>query len=235
MARIYVSSTFKDLKDCREKVRLVLRQMNHEDVAMEYYVAEDRRPVDKCLDDVEACDLYIGIFAWRYGYIPPGYDKSITELEYRKAIETNKKCHIFLLHEDAPWLPKFVDKSDDAEKISDLRKEFSEKYIVSFFKTPDELRSLVGPSIHNWEMEFGLASAKKDSIAEIDIESYTKAIELKYRTLDLDTLTPSQKEDYLRVLLSNVFVEQNVREKTPPLELPKEVFSRIKEEWDIYT
>ena len=233
MARIYVSSTFKDLEECREKVRLVLRQMNHEDVAMEYYVAEDRRPVDKCLDDVAACDLYVGVFAWRYGYIPPGYDKSITELEYRKAVETGKKCHIFLLHEDALWPPKFVDKGDDAEKIDDLRKELSEKYTVSFFKTPEELGSLVGSSVHNWEKEFGIVSAKKGVIPKIDIEGYTKAIELKYKTLDLDTLTPSQKEDYLRVLLSNVFVEQNVREKTPPMELPREVWSKIQEEWDI--
>lgn len=141
MARIYVSSTFKDLEECSKKVELVVRQMKHEDVAMEYYVAEDRRSVDKCLADVAACDAYIGIFAWRYGYIPPGYDKSITELEYRKAVETNKKCHIFLLHEDAPWPRKFVDKGDDAQKIDNLRKELSEKYNASFFKTPDGLGS----------------------------------------------------------------------------------------------
>jgi len=235
MARIYVSSTFKDLEECRKKVRLVLRQMNHEDVAMEYYVAEDRRPVDKCLDDVAACDLYIGIFAWRYGFISPGCDKSITELEYRKAVETKKKCNIFLLHEDAPWPRKFVDKDDDAQKIDDLREELSENHTVNFFKTPEELGSLVGPSVHNWENEFGIVSEKKGAIPEIDIESYTKAIELKYKTLDLDTLTPSQKEDYLKVLLSNVFVEQNVREKTPPMELPKEVWRKIQKEWEIDT
>ena len=233
MAKIFVSSTFKDLKECREKVRLVLRRMKHEDVAMEYYVAEDKRPVDKCLEDVAACDIYVGIFAWRYGYIPTGYDKSITELEYRKAVETGKDCHIFLLHEDAPWLPKFVDKGDDAQKIDYLRKELSEKYDVSFFKLHDELGSLVGTSIHNWEIKLGIASEKKDEIPDIDIEGYTKAIERKYETLDLDTLTPSQKEDYLRVQLSNVFVEQNVREKSPPMELPKEVVKRIQEEWDI--
>jgi energy-coupling factor transporter ATP-binding protein EcfA2 len=233
MAKIYVSSTLKDLEECRKKVRLVLRQMNHEDMAMEYYVAEDRRPVDKCLEDVAACDLYVGIFAWRYGYTPPRYDKSITELEYRKAVETKKKRHIFLLHEDAPWPRKFVDKGNDAQKIDDLRNELSENYTVSFFKKPEELGSLVSTSVHNWERELGIESIKKRSIAEIDIESYTKAIEIKYKTLDLNTLTPSQKEDYLRVLLSNVFVEQNVREKTPPLELPKEVLNEIKEESDI--
>jgi len=40
VARIFVSSTFKDLEECREKVRLVLRRMGHKDVSMEYFVEE---------------------------------------------------------------------------------------------------------------------------------------------------------------------------------------------------
>ncbi|HAT44311.1 MAG TPA: hypothetical protein DCS90_04335 [Ktedonobacter sp.] len=86
MAKIYISSTFADLKDYREKVYHALRQMHHDAIAMEDYVATDQRPLDRCLADVAACDLYIGIFAWRYGYIPPKDNpeqKSITELEYR--------------------------------------------------------------------------------------------------------------------------------------------------------
>lgn len=57
MARIFVSSTFKDLEECREKVRLVLRRMGHEDVAMEYFVAEDKRPLDKCLEATASTGL----------------------------------------------------------------------------------------------------------------------------------------------------------------------------------
>ncbi|WP_052728012.1 NB-ARC domain-containing protein [Methanosarcina vacuolata] len=152
MARIYVSSTFKDLEECREKVRLSLRQMGHEDIAMEYYVAGDERPVDKCLEDVASCDLYIGIFAWRYGFVPKGYDKSITELEYRKAVETGKHCLIFLLHENAPWPRNLIDKGEDQEKIEALRNELSAEKTVSFFNTPDELASVVGSAVHNWEI-----------------------------------------------------------------------------------
>jgi hypothetical protein len=70
MARIFVSSTFKDLEECRKNVSLILRQMGHEDVAMEYFVAEDIRPLDKCLKAVASSDLYVGIFAWRYGLYP---------------------------------------------------------------------------------------------------------------------------------------------------------------------
>ena len=37
---------------------------------MEDYVAKDQRPLQMCLDDVASSDVYVGIFAWRYGYIP---------------------------------------------------------------------------------------------------------------------------------------------------------------------
>ena len=70
LARIYVSSTFSDLENYRKEVSLALRRLGHEDVAMEYYVAEDSRPLDRCLEDVASCDVYVGIFAWRYGYVP---------------------------------------------------------------------------------------------------------------------------------------------------------------------
>jgi hypothetical protein len=43
-------------------------------IAMEDYVAKDERTVKRCLDDVAVCDFYIGIFARRYGYIPPTAD-----------------------------------------------------------------------------------------------------------------------------------------------------------------
>ena len=68
MAKIYVSSTYQDLQEHRAQVEKVIKRMGHTDVAMEYYVAEDRRPVRKCLDDVDACDIYVGIYAWRYGW-----------------------------------------------------------------------------------------------------------------------------------------------------------------------
>ena len=70
MARIYLSSTYGDLRDHREKVYKALRQLGHDVIAMEDYVATDQRPLAKCLEDVAGCELYVGIFAHRYGYVP---------------------------------------------------------------------------------------------------------------------------------------------------------------------
>ena len=103
MTRAYLSSTYSDLREFREAVRIALTRQSVDLLAMEGYVAGDERPLDKCLADVAKCDLYIGLFAWRYGFVPPGHDKSITELEYREAVRLGIPCLIFLLAEDASW------------------------------------------------------------------------------------------------------------------------------------
>ena len=161
MARIYISSTYSDLKEYRENVYQTLRRMQHDAVAMEDYVATGQHPpLDKCLADVAKSDLYVGIFAWRYGYIPDEgnpQQKSITELEYRQAQQLGKPCFIFLLHEDAPWLPKFMDKvtgdGEGGKRIEELRQELSTAKLVSFFKTPDKLANLVAVAVQQWEQE----------------------------------------------------------------------------------
>src|SRR5436190_12616298 len=110
--KIYVSSTYQDLAPFREAVYKQLRKFRHDVIAMEDYVATDNRPLKDCLRDVDASDLYVGLFAWRYGYVPKTGNKekrSITELEYRRAGEMRKPRLIFLLAEDAQWSLAQVD------------------------------------------------------------------------------------------------------------------------------
>jgi O-methyltransferase domain/Domain of unknown function (DUF4062) len=171
MARIYVSSTFKDLKECRDQVIHLLRRMRHEVVAMEDYTAEEQWPVDKCLADVASCDLYVGIFAWRYGFIPPDDNPeklSITELEYRKAGEAQKHRLISLLDENAPWPRPMIDR--DPDRIEDFRKRLGEKHICSFFAAPQEITGLVGPAVHNWAKEHGHIKPGALMLAECGVD-----------------------------------------------------------------
>jgi tetratricopeptide (TPR) repeat protein len=154
VARIYVSATYGDLKEHREKVYRVLRQLGHDAVAMEDYVAADQRPLAKCLEDVAACDLYLGIFAHRYGYIPE-YDnpdrRSITELEYRHAEALGKPRLVFLLGPAVPWSPTWMDvftgEGDHGARIRALRDELGRDRLVSFFATADELAATVSVAV----------------------------------------------------------------------------------------
>jgi hypothetical protein len=158
MTRIYISSTYSDLKEHREAAARALRRMNKTGVAMEDYVATDERPLDKCLADVASCDAYVGIFAWRYGYVPdkdnPGR-KSITELEYRKAAELGKPRLIFLLDPQASWPPPAMDavtgEGERGARINAMRAELLKERHDSFFSSPDQLAGLVSAAVANWE------------------------------------------------------------------------------------
>jgi Domain of unknown function (DUF4062)/NACHT domain len=154
MAKIYISSTYADLKEYRELVYRTLRQMRHDVIAMEDYVASDERPLQKCLADIERCDIYIGIFAMRYGHIPTEgnpQQKSITELEYDKAAELGIPRLVFLLHEKANWLPEFIDGSplskNDGGKIAQLRQKLQLERGVAYFSTQYELAYLVSVAV----------------------------------------------------------------------------------------
>ncbi len=150
MAKIYISSTYNDLVEHRQQVYDILRKMRYDVMAMEDYVATDKRPLDKCLADVASCHIYVGIFAWRYGYVPPGQKQSITELEYQQAGQSGLERLIFLLDEDAPWPRSKMESGAGGEKIEALRGELLAAHLVQFFKSPEELTEQVADSVAEW-------------------------------------------------------------------------------------
>jgi HEAT repeat protein len=147
VSTIYVSSTFNDLRAHRKALSLAIRRLGHVDIAMEYYLAEDGRPLDRCLRDASACDLYVGLFARRYGFCPPGEQRSITELEFRAARAASIDSLCFLLAEDAPWPAEHVEGGAGASQLAALRGELGERYLCGFFSTPDELAAVASAAI----------------------------------------------------------------------------------------
>jgi len=151
MANIYISATHEDLVDQRKAVYEALLMMGHEVVAMEDYAATHMRPLEKCLQDVENCEVLVGIIAWRYGYRPPGetnpHNRSITELEIRCALEKKKTCLFFLLDEKEPWPPGMCDRGEDRKSVEALRDLLKKQYVVSYFRKCDSLAAQVIESV----------------------------------------------------------------------------------------
>jgi Domain of unknown function (DUF4062) len=157
MKKVYISSTYKDLIEYRKAAYEALRKIRYNVVCMEDYVARDDRALAACEADVEACDIYVGIFAWRYGHIPNDDDnkalRSITELEYRKA-SGKKTCLVFLLSDEAPWPSTLrdaeTDEEDRGECIRKLRAELKER-CAGYFSTPAELATEVMAAVYQHE------------------------------------------------------------------------------------
>jgi O-acetyl-ADP-ribose deacetylase (regulator of RNase III) len=178
MSRIYISSTFEDLEDYRKRVYRQLRRVRHDVIAMEDYVAQDERSLPNCLADISECDLYVGLFAWRYGYIPEDNNPrrlSITELEYRHAVAEGKECLVFLLDEKVPWSPLKEDShtgdGEGGKRIRQLREELRKKKQVAFFSSPDDLASLVAAAVEKWGKK--VESRKRDEASRLAIAKLT--------------------------------------------------------------
>jgi hypothetical protein len=139
----YLSSTFLDLERHRTVVARALRKALHQVVMMEEYAARDQRVEFACQGDVAACEIYLGVFAWRYGHIPEaGNPKrlSVTELEYQAANPTRMTRLTFLLDDNAAWPQEYRDP--DPARINDLRARLKER-CSAYFDTPDALATEV--------------------------------------------------------------------------------------------
>jgi len=137
--RVYISSTNEDLNEYRRSVIDALLCAHYEPVCMEHFKARDSSPKEEVLKDVSGCDIYIGIFAWRYGFIPPQCEISITEMEYREAVKLRIPTLIFLLDEKVTWPAKHKEKGDNGKRIRDLRKELQDTKWIGFFTSKENL------------------------------------------------------------------------------------------------
>lgn len=150
MSRVYVSSTFRDLRECRGAVEEAVRMLGHQDVAMEHYGAEPRPPLDKCLADVEASDIYIGIVGRRYGWIPPGSTQSITEQEYRQAVRSRKPILAFVLDADvSDWPETAAETSAHQAALQKFREDLSTTFLAGRFSSCDKLAIKVIAALAN--------------------------------------------------------------------------------------
>lgn len=85
---VFVSSTYLDNIERREAVIDAIQRAGMRAVGMEWFTSASRPTAEMCREQVEACDVLVGIIAYRYGWEPSnGGGKSITELEYEAASE----------------------------------------------------------------------------------------------------------------------------------------------------
>ena len=143
---VYVSSTFIDLEGHRAALKIALEKVRYDVDCMEKYTAFDQRPLDRCLADVAAADVYVLLIAHRYGYRPPENNpqrRSITQLEYEQASSHGKPRLVFTVDRKKEWLPDWIDSGDDAIDLAAFRAEVETKHGVERFTTPDQLASLV--------------------------------------------------------------------------------------------
>ncbi|MBV9258674.1 MAG: DUF4062 domain-containing protein [Ktedonobacteraceae bacterium] len=136
---VVISSTTQDLLEHRVKVMDACLRQDMFPKMMEHLPTNGDDAIKASLKLVDEADLYIGIFAYRYGYVPEGHDLSITEMEYNHAVKRNIPRLIFIMHDEHPIKGSDVEKGAGAIKIEALKERMKKAQVVNFFKSPEEL------------------------------------------------------------------------------------------------
>jgi hypothetical protein len=142
--RVFVSSTWLDLGPEREAVRdAVLRTKETQFVGMEYFGSRDETTRRASLDEVDRSQLYVGLFAARYG-------SGITEAEYRRARERHLPCLIYFKDDDAVTGDWRETDPAQAAKLDALKSDLLRDHDVTTFTNPDNLAAHLAADLHRW-------------------------------------------------------------------------------------
>jgi hypothetical protein len=76
--KVFLSSTYNDLIEHRRATHDALEHLGLHVIWMEAFGACPVESTKAYLDEIEGSDLFIGVYAHRYGYVPKDADISIT-------------------------------------------------------------------------------------------------------------------------------------------------------------
>ncbi|AYL99110.1 DUF4062 domain-containing protein [Mucilaginibacter celer] len=146
--KIYISSTYQDLAEYRKAAENALKFLKpYFEVGriMEYMMpGSPERPLEQCLKDVAACNIYILLIGKKYGSMAEDTGLSFTENEYNEAYNekdpSKRKTIISLIaEEDAVGLKDIpVDDRDRFDRFCNVIKD---RHIIFNFRNTDHLGS----------------------------------------------------------------------------------------------
>jgi tetratricopeptide (TPR) repeat protein len=117
-----------------------------EDVGnMEVFGARDEEATTVSLEELDKCDVLVGVYAYRYGTVPAGSKASVTEQEYLHAMSKKIPVLVFVVDESHPWPPKSMDKS--LIKINKFKSKATKEHTPDYFTSPDNLAQKVVSSV----------------------------------------------------------------------------------------
>jgi hypothetical protein len=145
--RVFVSSTYKDLIDHRRAVADALERLGLQFRRMETFGARPEDATRACLEEVEASELFVGIYAHRYGYVPTGTATSVTEAEFDHAHKNRRPTFCFLVDETYPWPEDLVEQDPGRSSLQNFKARIESLVVRDVFTTPDVLGSRVASSI----------------------------------------------------------------------------------------
>ncbi len=145
--QVFISSTYTDLRDERQEAIRAVLKLGHIPSGMEWFSASPDSQFEVIKPLIDQCDYYLLILGGRYGTPAPdgvGY----TEKEFDYAVQKGKRVIVFP-HENPSILAanRCEDTDEGKAKLRAFRDKAMKDRLVSFWKTPQDLRAEVLSSL----------------------------------------------------------------------------------------
>jgi hypothetical protein len=140
--KVFVSSTYEDLRAERSAVQLGLLKLNCLPIGMELFPAADEETWDFIKSQIDDADYYVVVVAGKYGSVAPD-GVSYTEKEYRYAVEKGKPAIGFIHGKPGEIAAAQVEVEPERRaKLDAFLKKIKERPVRTF-TNPHELASEV--------------------------------------------------------------------------------------------
>jgi hypothetical protein len=149
MSQVFLSSTSRDLPEYRAAALRACRELGLGVLAMEDFEAMGVGATAGSLAKVDRADVYLGLFAHRYGYVEPGQPASVTELEFDRARQRGLECLCFLVDPHHPWPEERIER-DGLHRLEAFKERVKQERIVRWFKTPEDLLHQAYRALEGW-------------------------------------------------------------------------------------
>ncbi len=199
--QVFVSSTYADLKQERQKVIQALMELDCIPAGMELFPAADEEQFEFIKRVIDDCDYYLLIIGGRYGSTTP-QGISYTEQEYDYALAREMKV-IALLHENPDEIPfgKSEQDPDLRSRLAAFRDRVSADRLVRFWRSAEDLPGIVALSLSKTIKMFpAVGWVRADRVANEDLLSEMNELrkqntQLEKTLSEIPTANPSPVAD----------------------------------------
>jgi hypothetical protein len=149
MTKVFLSSTSKDLADCRQEVYRAIEGLDgYHCVRMEDFGARPASAADYCDAIVAECEVFVILVGPLYGSFDPS-GRSYTEAEYDTARRAGKNCLVFMTAANFPVADDLAEPDDKRAKQDAFRKRLREAHVVKEFADCARLATYVVQALKN--------------------------------------------------------------------------------------
>jgi nucleoside 2-deoxyribosyltransferase len=146
--QVFVSSTFTDLKEEREKVLQAILECKAFPAGMELFPSADDEQFEFIKREIDSSDYYLVIIAGRYGSRADD-GVGFTEKEFDYALAQGKPILAFLIKDPSKLeFHKCEAEAEGRARLEQFKEKAKKSRLVKHYSNPDELKSQVLQSLN---------------------------------------------------------------------------------------